>query len=152
MQKIILHYYHYHKCNAFIPCKSMLYHWLSIILPYFIKKPIEITICIVNKKHIKMLNYQFLKINKTTNVLSFPSKVYKNNILFLGEIILCPDIIYQETIQYHKQIIAHYAHLIIHSILHLFTFDHDNEYNTTVMIKQEINLLHILGYTNPYIK
>ncbi|QJC31317.1 rRNA maturation RNase YbeY [Enterobacteriaceae endosymbiont of Macroplea mutica] len=152
MQKIILHYYSYHKCDAFIPVKSILYHWLDIILPYLIKKSIEITICIVNQKYIKMLNYKFLKINKTTNVLSFPSKIHKNKRLFLGEIILCPDIIYEETIQYHKKIIEHYAHLIVHSILHLFTFDHDNEYNANIMENQEIDLLHILGYQNPYKK
>ncbi|QJC35364.1 rRNA maturation RNase YbeY [Enterobacteriaceae endosymbiont of Donacia proxima] len=147
---IILNYYNFCKNYKKLPYKNDILYWLHII---FIKtniKKIRITISIVEKNYIKKLNKKYFQISKPTNVLSF---LENNNFLkktLLGEIILCKEIIEYESFLQKKSLNAHWAHMIIHSCLHLLKYDHKNIEETCIMQIKEINILNLLGYKNPY--
>ena len=109
----------------------------------------SINISFVSQQEIKELNRRFLKQNKATNVLSFPSdpKCYED---LLGEIAICPSVIKEESIVQGKKEHDHLIHLILHSVLHLLGYDHEDSKSAEVMEEIEINTLKKLGIANPY--
>lgn len=112
----------------------------------------EITIKLVDKKEIQALNAQFRQQDKPTNVLSFPmqGEPIIDDIIAYGDIAMCPSIILEEAYQQNKQPMAHFAHMTIHSLLHLAGFDHQSKREADSMEAKEIALLDTLGYPNPY--
>ena len=109
----------------------------------------SINISFVSQQEIKELNRRFLKQNKTTNVLSFPSDplCYED---LLGEIAICPSVIKEESIVQGKKEHDHLIHLILHSVLHLLGYAHEDSKSAEVMEEIEINTLKKLGIANPY--
>ena len=109
----------------------------------------SINISFVSQQEIKELNRRFLKQNKTTNVLSFPSdpQCYED---LLGEIAICPSVIKEESMVQGKKEHDHLIHLILHSVLHLLGYDHVDSKSSKVMEEIEINTLKKLGIANPY--
>ena len=105
-----------------------------------------ITIRIVSEKDSSELNRQFRKIDKPTNILSF---LIEDNPL-TGDLILCHPIIKEEAKEQNKEIISHYAHLVIHGYLHLLGYDHENDKEAIKMEAKEIGVLDRLGFPNPY--
>jgi len=105
-----------------------------------------ITIRIVSEKDSSELNRQFRKIDKPTNILSF---LIEDNPL-TGDLILCHPIIKEEAKEQNKEIISHYAHLVIHGYLHLIGYDHENDKEAIKMEAKEIGVLGRLGFPNPY--
>lgn len=120
---------------------------------------IDISIILTNDKVIKNYNNNYRNIDKATNVLSFPiyeKEVIKelnqnDNYVLLGDIILSIDTIIRESNEQKKQFSNHLTHLIVHSILHLFGFDHINEIEAKYMESIEIKVLKIFGINNPYL-
>ena len=127
--------------NKFLKAKDCKV-WLSTIA----NKESFVTIRLVSAEESQQLNKQYRKINKPTNVLSF----LINEQPLIGYLVLCHPIITSEAIEQKKEIIAHYAHLVIHGYLHLLGYDHENESQAEIMEKKEIKLLDKLGYPNPY--
>jgi len=116
--------------------------WLSELAT----KKSFITIRIVSEKDSAELNRQFRKIDKPTNILSF---LIEDNPL-TGDLILCHPIIKEEAKDQNKEIISHYAHLVIHGYLHLLGYDHENDKEAIKMEAKEIGVLDRLGFPNPY--
>lgn len=120
---------------------------------------IETSIILTNDKVIKNYNNDYRNIDKSTNVLSFPiyeKEVIKElnqngNYVLLGDIILSIDTIIRESNEQKKQFSDHLTHLVVHSILHLFGFDHINEIEAKYMESIEIKVLKIFGINNPYL-
>lgn len=120
---------------------------------------IDISIILTNDKVIKNYNNNYRNIDKATNVLSFPiyeKEVIKelnqnDNYVLLGDIILSIDTIIRESNEQKKQFSDHLTHLVVHSILHLFGFDHINEIEAKYMESIEIKVLKIFGINNPYL-
>lgn len=115
----------------------------------------ELTLRIVNTSTIQSLNNQYRHINKPTNVLSFPSEVPSHIMKTLperplGDIIICHEIIEKEAFEQHKTLEAHYAHMIIHGLLHLLGYDHIKESEAEIMEPLEIKTLALLGFNDPY--
>ena len=69
----------------------------------------------------------------------------------LGDIVLCRSVIEAEAIAQSKPFEAHWVHLAIHGMLHLFGFSHHDEESADCMESLEIRLLQELGFNNPYI-
>ena len=93
--------------------------WLSDIAT----KKSFVTVRIVSEKDSAELNKHYRKIDKPTNILSF---LIEDNPL-IGDLILCHPIIKKEAKEQNKEIISHYAHLVIHGYLHLLGYDHEND-------------------------
>jgi probable rRNA maturation factor len=106
----------------------------------------QVCLRIVDPAESQSLNQQFRGKNKPTNVLSFP---FEDN-HYLGDLALCHQIIVAEALEQGKPILAHYAHLTMHGLLHLLGFDHETEADALEMETIEIELLAQLKLANPY--
>ena len=88
-----------------------------------------------------------------TNVLSFPAPAEANRVgqpLFLGDIVLCAPVLASEARDQHKPLAAHFAHMIVHGMLHLQGLDHQTAAEAEAMETIEQEILDGLGYANPY--
>ena len=115
-----------------------------------------------SSKKIKGLNAQFRGKNNSTNVLSFPStpeihevriiSKFESNIdpFELGDIAIAYEVCKKEADIAKIDFEDHVYHLIIHSVLHLLGYDHEEEKNATEMEKIEVQVLANLGINNPY--
>lgn len=147
MKKIKINIQINNAIKFFIPSKKQIIQWIQEIL----NKTCEITIRIVDIQEIKKINYRYRNQNKPTNILSFIyHKKYKNTYL-LGDLIICSQIMTEEARTQKKTIEAHWAHIIIHGILHLIGYHHNNVKQANIMEMKEINIMKKLGYKNPYI-
>jgi len=113
---------------------------------------LELTIRIVDEAESKQLNETWRQCPKPTNVLSFPFDSPPGvELPLIGDIVICAPLVALEATEQHKSLVAHWAHLVIHGTLHLLGYDHIDETQAQIMEQLEINLLHDLGYPNPYL-
>lgn len=141
-----------------------LYHPSSNKLKLWIKNSLnslKIKIAIVNIQilgfqEMQSYNFRYRAQNKATNILSFPFEILpgmpKNckDIYFLGDLIICPEILYTEAKKQHKLLDNHWCHILIHGLLHLIGYNHIEESDANEMEKMEIYLLEKFGISNPY--
>ena len=114
-------------------------------------KDAEITLRVVDINEGRALNKEWRGKDSATNVLSFPvGEVIEHAPNLLGDIVVCAPIVEQEAKEQGKTIDAHWAHLVIHGILHLQGYDHESDEEANVMETKEIKILKKIGYTNPY--
>jgi probable rRNA maturation factor len=118
---------------------------------------LEFTLLFTNNEEMRMLNLEFLKKDKPTNILSFPDRDmdYRNisekdfkNYVELGDIALGYDIIDSEANEYGISFENHFTHLLVHAILHLLGYDHEIEEDFLIMKDLEIKILKKLGVSN----
>ena len=110
----------------------------------------RLTIRIVDEDEITALNREWRGRNKPTNVLSFPYGEDRHVPDYLGDIVICAPVIRREAGEQGKLPEAHWAHMLIHGILHLRGYDHQEEKEREEMEQREINLLEKIGFSNPY--
>ena len=118
-----------------------------------LEKKIEsrpINLNFITKKEIQDLNSKFLNKDQPTNVLSFPSDGLDLSDGLLGDIAICPEIISYEADDQNKDRQNHLTHIILHSLLHLAGYDHQEESSAELMESLEIKVLKKLGIANPY--
>jgi len=126
-----------------IPTSAQFKKWIKAALT----QNAEITIRIVDEPEGQDLNEKFRGKKAATNVLTF---FYDDILPLTGDIVLCAAVIEKEAQQQHKALVAHYAHLTVHGILHLQGFDHENDKDASTMEKIETNIVTSLGYNDPY--
>lgn len=113
----------------------------------------ELTIRLVDAEEMIHLNNTYRQQNKTTNVLSFPSSLPKEIQLdfpFIGDVIICPEVLAKESVEQNKTLQEHWSLILIHGVLHLLGYDHIKDDEAEVMQALEIQLLAEMGYSNPY--
>ncbi|MCC7219763.1 MAG: rRNA maturation RNase YbeY [Candidatus Contendobacter sp.] len=110
----------------------------------------EITVRIVNEVESTALNETYRHKQGPTNVLSFPFEAPPEvESSLLGDIVICAPVVLREAVSQGKSPAAHWAHLVIHGVLHLLGYDHD-ELQADAMESLEIRILAGLGYPDPY--
>ena len=113
-----------------------------------------LTIRLSNEKDVKVFNFKWKGINKPTNILSFLNNdqvcSFKNNITYLGDIIISYDTLLKEVKIRKIDFQDHLSHILIHGILHLKGYTHDKEEDTRIMQNEEKRLLKNLNIKNPY--
>jgi probable rRNA maturation factor len=112
-------------------------------------RDMEITIRIVNASEGLQLNFDYRHKDYATNVLSF---VYESEPAVHGDLVLCAPVISREAAEQDKSILAHYAHMIVHGVLHLHGYDHIDETDAERMEALEIDIMTKLGFANPYLQ
>ncbi|MDF1759069.1 MAG: rRNA maturation RNase YbeY [Coxiellaceae bacterium] len=112
----------------------------------------EVSIRIVDADEMTYYNETFRKKTGPTNVLSFPDEVQPHEppSNYLGDIAICAEVVQQEAEDQNKSLQAHWAHLVIHGLLHLLGYDHVKENEAKMMEQLETKLLLKLGFSNPY--
>ena len=132
-----------------IPKESEFLSWVKAAL-FRDYKNLEQTIRIVNESESRDLNLQFRGKDKPTNVLSFPMQSDFLDYDCLGDLVICAPLVGAEAGQQKKAEIAHWAHLVVHGMLHLQGYDHENPAEAAKMEAREVEILSTLGYSNPY--
>ena len=108
----------------------------------------EVTIRIVSEEEGRILNSTYRGKDYPTNVLTFPLTEEPR---LMGDIIICAPVVEAEAKAQNKTLEAHYAHLVVHGILHLHGYDHETEPEAELMEAIEIQIVTKLGYANPYL-
>jgi probable rRNA maturation factor len=113
----------------------------------------EVTVRFVDAEEGQMLNREYRHKDYATNVLSFP---YVPNPDMAGDLVLCLPVVLKEAQAQKKPVDAHFAHLIVHGMLHLQGYDHEtgddgDESSAEVMEAREREILAALGYPDPYL-
>ena len=109
------------------------------------------TVRIVDAAESRDLNYRYRGKDSPTNVLAFPSYSGHLEYTCLGDLVICAPVVATEAAEQGKTAEAHWAHLVVHGMLHLQEFDHQSLAQTRKMETLEIKILDGLGYNNPYI-
>jgi len=120
-----------------VPSAASFRKWAALV-------PSQATLRIVGEREGRRLNNAFKKKNRATNVLSF---AYGNG---AGDVVLCHPLVVREARAQGKTIAAHYAHLVVHGLLHLRGYDHEKKREAERMAREEIRLLRRAGFGNPY--
>jgi probable rRNA maturation factor len=115
-----------------------------------IKEDAELAIRIVDEKEGAELNRYWRAKKKATNVLSFPAGENPIAPELLGDIVICAPVILREARAQGIKPDAHWAHMVIHGILHLLGYDHLNDKDARQMETIEIKKLKSLKFSNPY--
>ena len=111
----------------------------------------ELVIRIVDGSESAELNQCYRHKEGATNILSFPFEAPEMiNSPLLGDLVICAPIIEQQAEQQHKALFHHWAHIIIHGVLHLCGYDHLSDADAQIMESKEIILLKKLSIHNPY--
>ncbi|MFX7296868.1 rRNA maturation RNase YbeY, partial [Acinetobacter baumannii] len=116
----------------------------------------EIGVACVDLEESHQLNLQYREKDKPTNVLSFPSDIPEEvlpmlDALPLGDLVICIPVVLQEALEQKKTAQNHFAHLLVHGVLHLLGYDHEiSDEDAEEMEGLEIEILAKLNIANPY--
>jgi len=118
---------------------------------------IELSVRLVTRCAMQALNRDYRNRDRVTNVLSFPSGLPPLPLddgagrhIALGDLALCPQVIATEAGTQRKPLAHHWAHLVVHGVLHLLGFDHESDAQANAMESAEIRILSVAGIPNPY--
>ena len=140
------------------PDEAQLRIWAQHTLNFIKQDHAIISIEMVNTKEMQHYNNSYRAKDRPTNILSFPFEAppglpkESETEHFLGDLIICPEVLQKEAKEQHKLLDAHWCHILIHGILHLVGYDHIDEEDALEMEGIEIALLAELGIDNPYVE
>ncbi len=137
------------KLSDYMPDNSKIKRWA--LMAFNKDRDSLVIIKIAHKDEIMRLNKLFFKKDKPTNTLSFPNNSHITSGEFvLGDIIICPEIVNEESNMYSIEKENRWAHMVIHSMLHLQGYTHDLDEYRVIMENKEKELMNVLGYSDPY--
>ena len=112
----------------------------------------EVSVMLCDDAAIRELNRTWRGKDKPTNVLSFPAPEQPGvtGPRHLGDIALAYETLVRESEEESKELAHHYAHLIVHGVLHLLGYDHETEEEAEIMEGLEVKALASLGIADPY--
>jgi probable rRNA maturation factor len=112
----------------------------------------EVSVMLTDDAHIRELNRTWRDKDKPTNVLSFPAPEQpgQDGPRHLGDIALAYETLVRESEDESKELAHHFAHLIVHGVLHLLGYDHEVEEEADIMEALEVKALATLGIADPY--
>ena len=159
-----------------VPSEEQVALWLNKAITR--SNPAEVTVRVVDSDEIQALNREYREKDYATNVLSFPFEPFAADIPealaaqmvateqnensdnleeaitesvdFLGDIVICAEVVAKEAAAQKKPLQHHWAHMIVHGTLHLLGYDHINEQDAEEMEALEVKILDELGIDDPY--
>lgn len=110
-----------------------------------------LTLRLVDAAESAELNQAYRHKAGPTNVLSFPFEAPPGvSSRLLGDLVICAEVVHREAQEQGKSLSAHWAHMVVHGVLHLRGYDHLTESQATDMETLETEIMARLGYPNPY--
>ena len=126
-----------------LPTRRQLRRWARAAL----ERDAEATLRIVGRTEGRKLNLDYRGRDYATNVLTF---IYPDQPTLSGDIVLCAPVVRQEATAQRIALTAHYAHLVVHGMLHLQGYDHEHDREAKAMERLETEIVTRLGYPDPY--
>ena len=131
-----------------VPLRAEVRRWVRAALDVDGARGGKIVVRFVDPDEGRSLNRDYRAKDYATNVLSFP---YEVDPIVCGDLVVCAEVALREAGEQGRTIDAHYAHLIVHGILHLLGYDHEEgEEEAEAMEGRERRILAGLGYPDPY--
>ena len=115
-----------------------------------------LAIRVVTPAESERLNGTYRGQQRPTNVLSFPTGAAppavqpRGGPAPLGDLAICARVVAREARAQRKSLAAHWAHMVVHGVLHLLGYDHERDADARRMERRERLLLARLGFANPY--
>ena len=117
-----------------------------------VDEALEVTVRLVENSEMCELNREYRGKDSPTNVLSFPCDWdLPDEPRLLGDIVIAVQVVNEEAKTQKKKMEAHWAHIVIHGLLHLLGYDHIDENDAEIMETLEKRILAELGYPDPYL-
>ena len=133
-----------------VPSDAELRQWTEAALGERVDKA-ELVIRIVDEAESQTLNREYRGVDRPTNVLSFPSELPTEvESDLLGDLVISAPVVQREANEQGKPLQAHWAHMVIHGVLHLIGFEHETDRQAHEMETLERSLLEGLGFPDPY--
>ena len=136
-----------------LPDQATMKKWVSEALQkaQIEKTKLELTVRVVTEPEIVALNEKYRHQQGSTNVLSFPLEEPEGVAPdLLGDVVICAAVVEREASEQTKPLMAHWAHMAVHGVLHLLGYDHIDESQARQMEGLETSILTGLGYKDPY--
>lgn len=146
----IIHSNLWRKNSFLLKEMKQIYELCDSVCDFKVKKA-SFAVVYTDVKEMQELNKKYRNKDKPTNVLSFESGEVENGVTNIGDIVLCYEVIKEESDCGSLIFKNHLTHMLVHGILHLNGFDHIKHEDFEVMSAFEIKILHCLGIENPYI-
>lgn len=134
-----------------LPGKAAIARWARAALSGVRRKNVELAVRIVGNAEGARLNARYRGKPGPTNVLSFPcqDRLGRRRGL-LGDVVICAPRVAREARAQNKPETAHWAHMVVHAIMHLRGYDHATRAAAEIMEAREIRVLKKLGFPDPY--
>ncbi|MEG3767450.1 rRNA maturation RNase YbeY [Alteromonas sp. 14N.309.X.WAT.G.H12] len=134
-----------------VPTDDKIQRWADTALSALKIQDKEVTIRFVDRDESQSLNHTYRGKDKPTNVLSFPFECPPDIPLnLLGDLVICVPVIHHEAVEQNKVVNNHFAHMIVHGLLHLLGYDHIDDEEAEAMERLETKILAQLGIDDPY--
>jgi probable rRNA maturation factor len=144
-------------CDTRSPAGADVTAWASATLATAPTRPTalpaadgEVCVRVVAEVESRRLNRDYRGKDAPTNVLSFPAGVDLPDALVWGDVVVCAPVVAQEADAQGKAYEAHFAHMVVHGVLHLMGYDHRTAEEAAVMERLEIRILGRFGMSDPY--
>ena len=141
-------------CASEAPDESELVHWASAAAAAVTSSPwetAELSLRVVDEAEGIELNHAYRGGSGATNVLSFPFEAGERTTPpLLGDVVVCAPVVRREAREQGKSLRAHFAHMVVHGVLHLLGYSHDDDAEAAVMEDLERHVLAGVGFDDPY--
>ena len=132
------------------PRPRQLYRWADAALAPM-RGCMGLSVRVVGTARSRSLNTRYRRKVKATNVLSFAGAGRApDGRHHLGELVICASVVAREAAAAGKSLESHWAHMMVHGVLHLLGFDHELPAEAARMAVREIQILDRLGFSDPY--
>jgi probable rRNA maturation factor len=133
-----------------VPTQHEFHSWVAAALTP-VNHGVEMVIRVVDEQESRQLNSRYRGKDKPTNVLSFPFTAPAGvDSDHLGDLVICAAVVKREAGEQQKREIDHWAHMVVHGVLHLCGLDHQTEEQAREMEELEKQILAGLGIKDPY--
>ncbi|KAF7963650.1 rRNA maturation RNase YbeY [Cupriavidus sp. UYMU48A] len=132
--------------RAGLPARKQIETWVKSAL----YADAALTVRFVGEDEGRTLNRTYRGKDYATNVLTFAYAESQDDPV-TGDIVLCCPVVEAEAREQRKPLEAHYAHLIVHGVLHAQGYEHEEDAEAEEMEAIETETLQALGYDDPYV-
>ena len=143
--------------DAGIPDESAIRDWVELAATQSGRLPerdVEFAVRVVGEAEIQTLNQLYRNKDYATNVLSFPAGdiegLPEDSVRQMGDIVVCAAVVRDEAVRQQKPLADHWAHMLVHGVLHLLGYDHGEDRQADEMEQLERDILSAQGIADPY--
>ena len=134
-----------------LPSRAQVRRWVAAAL----EQPAEVTVRIVDADEAQALNQDYRDKGYVPNVLTFEYGEIGHDEsgrgVLGGDVVICASVVEREAHEQGKPLLHHYAHMVVHGVLHLQAYDHIEPSDADIMESREAAILKRFHIPNPYL-